>query len=68
MTNTADPYDFIGPGLTHQAYLDILAAGGETGWWDEHGTPAPWPADFTDPDSGWQPTTGGDNTNTDNPF
>ena len=40
------------------------AAGGNTGWWDDHGRPAPWPDDFFDPDSGWQPTTGGDTTNT----
>ena len=26
--------------------LDLLAAGEETGWWDEHGTPAPFPEDF----------------------
>ncbi len=33
--------------------LAILAAGGETGWWDDHGRPAPWPDDFLDPDAGW---------------
>ncbi|WP_299170032.1 hypothetical protein [uncultured Arthrobacter sp.] len=26
--------------------LALLAAGYETGWWDEHGRPAPWPEDF----------------------
>lgn len=31
----------------------ILTAGGETGWWDDHGRPAPWPNDFLDPDTGW---------------
>lgn len=37
--------------------LAILAAGGETGWWDEHGVPAPWPHDFFDADTGWRPDT-----------
>lgn len=42
--------------------LALLAAGIETGWWDEHGRPAPWPADFwlddgtVNPD--WQPAGG----------
>ena len=35
--------------------LAVLAAGGETGWWDEHGLPAPWPDDFFDADTGWRP-------------
>jgi hypothetical protein len=38
--------------------LAILAAGGETGWWDEHGVPAPWPDDFFDADTEWRPDTG----------
>jgi hypothetical protein len=33
--------------------LADLAAGRETGWWDEKGRPAPWPDDFFDPDSDW---------------
>lgn len=37
--------------------LAILAAGGCTGWWDEHGQPAPWPDDFFDPDTEWRPST-----------
>lgn len=41
---------------TTEQDLAILAAGGETGWWDEHGRPAPWPRDFLDPDAGWTPT------------
>lgn len=70
MTNPSAPYEFAGPGLTRQAYINILTTGGETGWWDEHGVPAPWPEDFLDPDSGWQPTTGGNTTNInpDSPF
>lgn len=36
--------------------LTILAAGGFTGWWDEHGQPAPFPADFFDPDTQWRPS------------
>jgi hypothetical protein len=35
--------------------LAILAAGGHTGWWDDHGQPAPWPEDFFDPDTDWRP-------------
>lgn len=46
------PYEFAGPGLTRQAYINIFTAGGETGWWDEHGVPGPWPEDFLPPDSG----------------
>ena len=38
-----------------QQDLAILAAGGHTGWWDEHGHPAPWPDDFFDPDTDWRP-------------
>jgi len=41
--------------------LVILKAGGHTGWWDDHGRPAPWPDDFFDPDSSWQPA-GGETT------
>ena len=37
--------------------LVILAAGGDTGWWDEHGSPAPWPDDFFDSDTEWRPDT-----------
>ena len=56
---THSQFDWPGPGLPLQAYLALLATGHETGWWDEHGNPAPWPEDFLDPDSGWQPA-GGD--------
>ena len=35
--------------------LAILAAGGYTGWWDEHGQPAPFPDDFFEPDTDWRP-------------
>ena len=49
--------------------LAILAAGGDTGWWDEHGQPAPFPNDFFDPDNGWRPTTNDpDTTPTEPPF
>ena len=37
--------------------LAILAAGGYTGWWDEHGQPAPWPNDIFNPDTDWRPDT-----------
>jgi len=26
----------------------------ETGWWDHHGRPAPWPDGFFNHDNGWQ--------------
>ncbi len=45
--------DIYGPGHTQADYQRALAAGHETGWWDEHGVPAPWPEDFLDPYSGW---------------
>ena len=39
--------------MTRQRYLNrsdhdlaLLAAGEETGWWDDRGRPAPWPEDF----------------------
>ena len=67
MTTPHTPAEF-GPGLPRQTYLDILNAGGETGWHDEHGVPAPWPDDFTDPNSGWQPTGGDTTTDPDQPF
>ena len=37
--------------------LATLAAGSETGWWNEPGAPAPWPHDFFDPDTRWRPDT-----------
>jgi hypothetical protein len=40
-----------------QRDLAVLAAGGETGWWDENGVAAPWPDDFFDADTGWRPDT-----------
>ena len=30
-------------GRTLEADLQLIAAGEETGWWYEHGRPAPWP-------------------------
>jgi hypothetical protein len=45
--------DIYGPGFTQDQYLRALRAGHETGWWDEHGVPAPWPEDFLDPHRGW---------------
>jgi hypothetical protein len=50
--------DIYGPGHSQADYQHALAAGYETGWWDEHGVPAPWPEDFLDPNSGWRPGTG----------
>ena len=56
------PSEIYGPGFTPAEYLTALNAGHETGWWDEHGHPAPWPEDFLDPDSGWQQEGGDDST------
>jgi hypothetical protein len=39
---------------------DLLAAGHETGAWDENGNPASWPQDVLDLDSGWHPAGGDD--------
>lgn len=33
---------------------DELAAGTETGWWDQAGAPAPWPDDYP---QNWRPET-----------
>ena len=38
---------------TRQEDLATLAAGNETGWWDDNGKPTPWPDDFLDPEAGW---------------
>ncbi|MCB0929107.1 MAG: hypothetical protein U0R77_04810 [Mycolicibacterium insubricum] len=53
--NPDAPYEFVGPGMPNQFYLNQLAATGYTGWYDENGVAAPWPEDFCDPGSGWQP-------------
>jgi hypothetical protein len=37
---------------TRQNDVAILAAGHETGWWDDNGRPAPWPDDFGDAAAG----------------
>jgi hypothetical protein len=37
---------------THQDDLARLAAGLETGFWDDQGRPAPWPDDLDE----WSPT------------
>lgn len=40
-------------GRTEEEDLNILKKGGDTGWWDDSGRPAPWPRHFLDPDAGW---------------
>jgi len=40
-----------GAGISHDHSL--LPAGHETGFWDDHGLPAPWPDDIDD----WRPAT-----------
>ena len=37
----------------HDHDLALLAAGYDTGFWDEYGRPAPWPDDITE----WRPVT-----------
>jgi len=32
----------------HDHDLALLAAGHDTGFWDEHGRPAPWPDDINE--------------------
>ena len=39
-----------------------LTTGKETGWWDDHGQPAPWPEDFFDDHSDWHPAESEDHT------
>ena len=40
-------------GRTEEEDLNILNNGGDTGWSDGNGSPAPWPQDFLDPNAGW---------------
>ena len=54
MTHRPDAY---GPAHSRADYLHTLAAGHETGWWDDNGHPAPWPDDILDPDTEWRPDT-----------
>ena len=49
--------DIHGPGFTQAEYLRALAAGYETGWWDDQGIPAPWPDDIDDPTAAGRPAT-----------
>jgi hypothetical protein len=39
--------------LAHLRDLALLDIGHETGFWDDHGRPAPWPDDIDE----WSPTT-----------
>jgi hypothetical protein len=39
-------------GTSTELDLALLRAGHETGWWDDHGHPAPWPDDIDE----WSPT------------
>ncbi len=56
MTHTPTTWNWPGPGQGRDHDLALLAAGGTTGWWNEHGHPAPWPEDFLDHDTDWHPT------------
>ncbi|OBA86876.1 MULTISPECIES: hypothetical protein [Mycobacteriaceae] len=58
VTNSKNPdtrHEFVGPGMRRRFYLDQLRVTGYTGWYDQDGVAAPWPADFCAPGSGWQP-------------
>jgi hypothetical protein len=48
--------DLTGPSPAERARLTAALAttGTETGFWDDHGRPAPWPDDI----DRWQPETG----------
>jgi len=48
----------------HHHDLALLTAGHDTGWWDEHGRPAPWPDDVWLPDGSINPDW---QTSSDNP-
>ena len=49
-----DPTRSLHPfGRSEDDDLNILANGGDTGWWGDDGRPAPWPQDFLDADAGW---------------
>jgi hypothetical protein len=52
---TANRHNIPVPGLSRETDQWLLDHGYETGWYDEHGVPTPWPEDFPD---GWQPVTG----------
>ena len=51
MNRHRDPPD---PDERTQLNAALLEAAAETGFWDEHGRPAPWPDDIDD----WRPDTG----------
>lgn len=55
-------------GRTEEEDLTILNTGGETGWWDENGRPAPWPHYFLDPNAGWAAATNTQNATENPPF
>jgi hypothetical protein len=48
----------------HDRDLKLLAAGHETGFWDHHGIPAPWPDDIDE----WRPDTHPDNSDPEQPL
>ena len=53
---------------TREEDLAILNNGGQTGWADENGRPAPWPQDFLDPNAGWVPENNTQNAAENPPF
>lgn len=55
-------------GRTKEEDLNILNNGGDTGWSDGNGIPAPWPKDFLDPTAGWITENNTQNTNENPPF
>ena len=57
---TPTPHHRSIPGPRQRAALNaaLHTTGAETGFWDDHGRPAPWPDDIDD----WRPATHDPNT------
>jgi hypothetical protein len=54
MTNVTGDPAIPGPAEREALNATLLSDNIETGFWDEHGRPAPWPDDIDQ----WQPETG----------
>jgi len=51
---TSEPRAWIpAPGQRAELNQRLLSAGADTGFWDDHGRPAPWPDDIDQ----WRPST-----------
>jgi hypothetical protein len=54
MTDPQTHSEFPTPDERAALNAALLATGADTGFWDDHGCPAPWPDDIDD----WRPATG----------